>query len=330
MKQLHLLIPDLIPPQDIAAEVCAGLHLPALEKLLARGNAGSAPVETLEDSLCSAFGVRSAAPVRAAYDGLEVGDAYWLCADPVSLHLQRAQVLVQPEAMPKKEDAEAMCDALNAHFADTGLRFVAPHPRRWYVQVDAEPQMTTSPLRQALGRDARHFQPQGADALRWQSIVTEMQMLLYAHPLNRAREARGETVLGSLWFWGGGRAMPLNKTYAAVGGDCELAAACAEATGVPHVGSLRVMLDAQYESGLWVCIAVADALQRADLHAWREAVLRIEHEIARPLLAALQAGRLGRLTLEVLRENGSRRYSATRGDVWKLWRPQRSLARYAV
>ena len=37
MKNVHLIIPDLFLPEDIAAEVCADLHLPALEKLLARG-----------------------------------------------------------------------------------------------------------------------------------------------------------------------------------------------------------------------------------------------------------------------------------------------------
>ena len=37
MKNVHLLITDLFLPVDFAAEVCAGLHLPALERLLARG-----------------------------------------------------------------------------------------------------------------------------------------------------------------------------------------------------------------------------------------------------------------------------------------------------
>jgi hypothetical protein len=330
MKHLHLLIPDLFPPQDIAAEVCAGLQLPALEKLLARGNVSASLAETLEDWLCTAFGGQSVAPVRALSDGLEVGEAYWLCADPVNLQLQRAQILVLPEAMPGKEDADALCAALNAHFAETGLRFFAPHPRRWYVQVETEPQMTTSPLRQVVWRDAKLYQPQGADALRWQRIVTEMQMLLYAHPLNQARAARGELIINSLWLWGGGRAMPLQKAFEAVGGDSGLAHAFAQVADVPRMESLQAMLDAKYASGLWVCEAAGAALQCGDMYAWREAVQRVEQEYAQPVLKALQAGGLHRLTLEVLRENGSQRFALTRGDAWKLWRGARSLARYAV
>lgn len=326
MKQLQLIIPGLFPPPDIAAEVCAGLKLPALEKLLARGNAVASPDGNLEDSLCAVFGVRSVAPVRAAADGLDVDDAYWLCADPVNLQLQRAQVLVLPGAVPVKEEADSLCDALNAHFAGTGLSFFAPHPRRWYVRVEVEPQISTTPLRQVLWQDAKYYQPQGEDALRWQRLATEMQMVLYAHPLNQAREARGEPLVNNLWLWGGGRAAPLKRAFDVSGGDNDLAGAFALMAGVAQTGTLQAVLEASSENGLWVCIAADDALQLGDLHAWREAVQRIEREIAHPLLKALQAGRLRHLSLDV----GVRRFRLTRGDAWKLWRPERSLARYAV
>lgn len=330
MKHLHLLIPDLFPPQDIAAEVCAGLLLPALEKLLARGSVNTLPVETFEDWLCTAFGVQSVAPVRAASDGLETGEGYWLCADPVNLQLQRAQMLLLPEVMPSQEEASALCASLNEHFFGVGLSFFAPHPRHWYVQLGAEPQMTTSPLRQAAWRDAKFHQPRGADALRWQRITTEVQMLLYAHPVNQARAARGELIISSLWLWGGGRATQIQRAFDVVGGDSELAGAFAHAASVPQIGTLKAMLDGKGERCLWVCSAPGEALQRGDLYAWRAAVQRVEQEYAQPLLKALQAGRLQRLTLEVLQAEGTRCFELTRGDAWKLWRAARPMARYAV
>src|SRR5512143_212527 len=153
MKHLHLLIPDLFPPQDIAAEVCAGLQLSALEKFLARATVSTSPAATLEDRLCSLFGAQAVAPVRAAADGLEAGEHYWLCADPVCLQLQRAQMLLLPDVMPGQEEAAALCASLNGYFSGQGLRFFAPHPQRWYVRVGEEPQMTTTPLRQVAWRD---------------------------------------------------------------------------------------------------------------------------------------------------------------------------------
>jgi hypothetical protein len=330
MDHLHLFIPDLFPPQDIAAEVCAGLRLPVLEKLLARSRAKPVVVGTLEDRLCAEFGVQAIAPVRAAADGLEIGEAYWLCADPVNLQLQRAQMLLMPDVLPTREEAEVFCSTLNAHFSDSGMQFFAPHPLRWYVRLDAEPQLSTTPLRQAAWRDAKFHQPQGADALQWQRMLTEIQMLLYAHPLNQARDTRGELIVSSLWLWGGGNAQPVGKAFDVAGGDSGLAAAFSRVAALSYSNTLPEMLGGQFKKGLWVEMAAGDAWRRGDLYAWRESVLRLEQQLAQPILKALLKGSLSRLTLEVTGDDVTRRFELTRTDAWKLWRGSRPLPRYAV
>ncbi|BCK87428.1 hypothetical protein MIZ01_1206 [Sideroxyarcus emersonii] len=329
MEHVHLLIPGLFPPPDIAAEACAGLRVPVLERLLSRAGVRASATGTLEDRFCAAFGVQAVAPVRAAADGLETGGSYWLCADPVNLQLQHAQVMLL-DVVPGPDEANALCASLNEHFTGMGLRFSAPHPQRWYVQLEAEPQMTTSPLRLAAGSDAKLHQPQGTDALGWQRIATEVQMLLYAHPVNRAREARGEMMVGSLWFWGGGRARPPVQVFDAVGGDGELVGMFARVAGIPRPASLQAMFAGDGKSGLWACGMPDAAMRRGDVYAWREAVQQVEREQAQPLLQALQAGRLRRLTLEVICEQVVQRFELERGDAWKLWRAARSLAGYAV
>ncbi len=330
MKHLHLLVPDLIPPRDIAAEVCAGLQLSALQKLLARARMDVLPSASLEERLCTDFAAEGVAPVRAAADGLDTSTGYWLCADPVSLQLQHAQMLVLPQAARDRGEAAAMCAGLNEHFAGSGMQFYAPQPQRWYVRLDEAWQIDTTPLSQVVWRDAKNYQPQGAEALRWQRIATELQMLLYAHPANRAREERGETAINSLWLWGGGRAAPLRKAFDAIGGDCALVESFAQAVAVEQAASLPTMLEGRGEQGLWVCAAPGDAMRRGDLRAWREAALRVEQECAQPLLRALQKGRLQRLTLEALDEERALSFTLTRADAWKLWRAARSLAQCAV
>jgi hypothetical protein len=166
--------------------------------------------------------------------------------------------------------------------------------------------------------------------LHWQRIITELQMVLYAHPLNQGREARGELIVSSLWLWGGGQAQPLSTGLDAVGGDSGLGVAFAQAAGVRQIESFTGMLDGQYKNGLWVCDVPGKALQRGDLHAWREAVQQFERECATPLLKALQGGLLRRLTLEVLGESDARSFVLMRGDALKLWLAGRSLTRYAV
>jgi hypothetical protein len=155
-------------------------------------------------------------------------------------------------------------------------------------------------------------------------------MLLHAHPLNQARAERGELPINSLWFWGGGWAASLVPAVDAVGGDYGLVNAFAGTAGMKPVDSLQAMLDGRYENGLWICTASGEALQRGDLYAWREAVQQVEQQYAQPLLKALRAGRLQRLTLEALRVDATHHFELTRGATWKLWRGARPLARYAV
>ncbi len=330
MKRLYLLVPDLFPPHDIAAQACDGLALPAMEKLLARGAATAAPPRSLEQWLCDAFGADGIAPVRAAADGLATEENYWFCADPVSLHLRRAQVVLVPDSNLQQDEAAAMCASLNEHFVGSGMRFFAPHPQRWYLALQHAPRISTTPLRMVAWQDAKLHQPQGEGALEWQRIMTEMQMLLYAHPVNRAREARGEPVVNSLWLWGEGRVVPLKQAFDGAGGDCGLVAAFAHAAGVKVCDSLPALLAEPGQRGLWACSAPGDALLRGDVFAWREAVQQFEQEYARPLLQALQAGRLQHLMLEVLHDKAAQRFKLTPASAWKLWRPARPLAQYAV
>lgn len=329
MDHLHLLIPDLFPPQDIAAEACAGLRLPALEALLARGECSEAQVSGLEDALCHWFGVQAVAPVRAAADGLDVSSGYWLCADPVNLQLHRSQMMLMPEVGVTREEATALCAVLNEHFAQAGMQFFAPHPQRWYLRLEAAPQLSTAPLRQVAWQDARLHQPQGVDALHWQRVMTELQMVMYGHPLNQAREARHEVLISSLWLWGGGIAEPLHKPFEACGGDSVMLAAFTKASAAVWGDTLEVLLEGEQADGLWVCEAPGMARLRGDFAAWRTAVQQLEADCDK-VWAALRAGRLRKVIVQVTGAEGARTYVLTRTAAWRFWRGVRSLAEYAV
>ena len=187
MKSIHLVITDLFLPNDLAAEICSGLHLPALEKMLARGaSMGSDPSTSsgrtgegasLEDLLCKIFGVpcqpdAPIAPVSALFDGL--GEGCWLRADPVHLRLQRDQLVLLPNVEVSAGEATQLCFALNEHFAGQGMEFFAPHPQRWYVRLDRLPDIKTVPLSQAAGRNVNGLLPKGAGAMRWHQLFNEI------------------------------------------------------------------------------------------------------------------------------------------------------------
>jgi hypothetical protein len=205
--RVHLIIPDLFLPSDFAAEACADLQLPSLEKILSRGRLDRLHEAGLEEVLCEAFGVPhdSGVPVArisALFDGL--GEGCWLRADPVCLRLHRDQLVLLPNVEASETEAGQLCASLNKHFAGQGMEFVAPHPLRWYVRLDHLPNIETVPLSQAVGRNVHDLLPKGAESLRWHRLFNETQMLLFSHPVNEAREARGDLPVNSLWFWGGG------------------------------------------------------------------------------------------------------------------------------
>ena len=333
---VHMVIPGLFLPQDVAADACAGLNLPALEMLLARGRTQPMLTDTLETCLCEMFGVAdsSIAPVTLRADGMEPGSAYWLRADPVHMRMQREQMILQVDVPLSADEATQLCASLNAHFSAEGLCFFTPHPQRWYLQLVDAPDLLTHPCSQVAGRNANAHMPQGRDALRWHAVFNEIQMLFHEHAVNQAREARGELPVNSVWLWGGGREEGrLARPYARVCGDSQLADAFARAAGIPGAqlpDDARDLLDGDHGDVLLVWEGLQRALQHGDLHAWRDSLRHFEQCCAAPLLDALRAGRIAQLTLDVLRAGASQRFTLTRSAAWKLWRRPKPLARYAL
>jgi hypothetical protein len=331
MKHVHIVIPDLFLPQSLAKDVCADLYLPELEKILARGKVQSLPTHALETWLCQKFAVPelAIAPVTLQADGVAPGDAYWMRADPVHLRLDHAQMIVQTNVSLGMEEARQLCDSLNQYFAGLGMQFFAPHPQRWYVRLDNDPQLKTHSIFQVEGRDSRFYLPQGEAALKWHGVMNEIQMSLYGHPLSQACEARGGLPVNSVWLWGGGRAVTLARPFAQIVSDSDLVTAFAQTSNITH----RVISDEQIkiiDNALYVWEGASVALRRGDFHAWRQSVLSCEQQCVRPLMRSLAAGELDKITLDILQEDSSKRFELTRAMLWKLWKRTQPLASYSL
>lgn len=327
MKQIHVVVPDIFLPQLLANDVCAGMQLPVLEKILARSKMSPLPMHSLEAWLCEAFNVPEAAiaPVTLLADGLPPEDGYWMRADPVHLRLERDQMILQTNVAPSKEEARQLCEYLNAHFADAGMRFFAPHPQRWYLRLADNPQIDTHSIYQVEGRNSRFYLPKGATALQWHGVLNEIQMLLYGHPVNQTIEQRKALPINSVWLWGGGRKAALKQPFDLVYGDSELAKLFALAADIPCSDTW-----AEAKNALYVWDGASVALRRGDFHAWRESVASFEKKCLLPLLSCLRAGKLDSATIDVLQENNSQRFELTHAMLWKVWKRTHSLAGYSV
>lgn len=193
-----LLAADPVPP------------LPGLARLLRAAGSPVGVAPTVAHALAQDYGVERAgdwplAALRLAALGHDPKRDWWLAADPVTLVAGQADVRIAGAVADlSAAEAEALIDALNAHFAPDGLRFVAATPNTWFVGSASAHAVTTHPLACAIGRPLRELLPDGPAGRTWRRWSHEIEMLLSAHPVNRARDAAGRAIANGLWWSDGG------------------------------------------------------------------------------------------------------------------------------
>ncbi len=138
--------------------------------------------------------------------GNEAGSAYWLYAAPVHLVLQCDSFsLAEPVPLPLENDEiEALTSALNKHFTADGLMFFW-HENMWFLSMQHNPQIQTIAPQAAMNKDIAAYLPTGEDVTAWAKFTNEVQMLLFEHPINLAREAKRLPAINSIWCYGGGQ-----------------------------------------------------------------------------------------------------------------------------
>jgi len=136
-------------------------------------------------------------------EGGEATHAFWLFAAPVTmLPGQDSFYMGDPApAVILHEESVALMASLNLLFADDGYNFYLVNDV-WFLGLDADPQITTTPIADVVNKDVAHYLPQGEGASVWNKAQTEIQMLLFTHKTNQAREAQGLLMINSLWCYG--------------------------------------------------------------------------------------------------------------------------------
>ncbi len=330
--ELTVLAPGLLGPVPLLPEQAP--RTPALDLLLRRGQPRHAPDAgsthtSLTACLLARFGAAASAPyARAADDPSWNRSGVLWHADPVHLRPDRDQLrLFDARHLGiSRDEAAAFAHAVNAHLAADGVRLVAPVASRWYLELNARAQLDTRPLEAVIGRHIDGFLPTGADAGRWAALMTEVQMLLFQSPVNRAREARGRPAVNALWLSGGGewRALAPPPGLAKVCADQPLARGLAMASGLEVAGRNAAGRDGfRAEPGLLLVEAeMADGMLDADEMSWRGAVVGVEARAAQAL-RALRAGELDGLTLDLC---DGRQWHLSRRHLRRFWQRPRALA----
>ena len=226
-----------------------------------------------------------------------------------------------------------LAEALNRNFGER-LSLVVIEPARWCARLDRHFVFNAvSPL-EAAGRDADLAQRIGGDAgKRWVAVLNEAQMLLHAHPVNLARETRGEPAVNSVWLWGvGSTPQVASSRWKSVCSDDPIALGLARLAGasarrLPESASAWLESARQEGRHLALLDALRAPLALGQSAEYGECIATLERSWFAPLLAALRAGQVGMVTVHVPDSLGAS-FETVRADLWRFWRRPRSLEKY--
>jgi hypothetical protein len=320
---VELVIPSLFHAQASA---------PALQLLLARGRRSAASPASLEAWYGAAFGLDGPLPagaLSALAFGVDPAGGFWLRADPVHLRADRDRVLLIPSAGFELgiEEAKQLCEALNRHFSDQ-FTLHAFAPDCWGLLATSDMPMQTRHPIEIAGRDMDAELPDK----RWHALLNEIQMALYQHAVNTAREARGAPVVNGIWLWGAGP-LPSKATgpWQSVSAEDPVALGLAKLAGMRHRppgASAGAWLERAPEDGrhLLVLDSLRGASALGDADALAARLQALEENWFAPLLAALRAGRIGMLSIHVPDVGAS--FETVRGDLHRFWRRPKPLSMY--
>lgn len=327
-RRLTLLIPGLLQ-----SKLTDDVERSALERMLARSETRRLENNDHFQQLANLFGVQAgqgcSIPVAPITYLLECGieaRGHVLRADPVYYYADKDRVLLMAhEGIGlSRDEAEQLVETLNSHLAEDNLRIEIGHPMHWYINLADDPQLhTTSPDR-VLGKDMHPFMPSGDRSRYWRRLMSELQMLLYNHPVNQARQAKGLLPVNSVWFWGEGR-LPdvVQAPFSQVCSDDAFALGLAKRCNIPHFGSptdANVWLQHASAPGHYLVVLGTQG-DRAGIVAspgsesWQQGWFS-------SLIAGLRTGKIDSIHLWI---GGDQMFTLERKYLWRFWRRRRSI-----
>lgn len=299
---LHLLVPFAACPAAACRDALRGLELPGLSGLLARlepvaDDPGepqdlSLPHERFLARAAGLWGGDGRIP-QAAWqlqrEGQDPGGAAWAWLTPCHWRVGRDHIRMDPpQALGlREEESQALLQAMQPYFAEDGLDVRYREPLRWLAHGEIFRELPCASLDRVAGQRVDDWLPRAAEARPVRRLQQEMQMLLYTHPVNEAREAEGLATVNSLWVSGAG-ALPPGQLPAdpglqvheglrepALAGDGPAWARAWRELDATALAGLRAALDAGQDVRLTLCGAATARTWAPAPGAWRRRLARV-------------------------------------------------------
>ena len=215
---MHLIIAYACEPQAWGSDSRQGLHLPQLERLLA----GMRLTQTLQqdEPLCPAMPhERVMAQALGFPDPMHGPWAAWQAAGagqpdaraqawitPCHWQVGMDQVVMHDPAALQLDEAQsrALLQAMQPYLQADGLQVRWHDALRWHASGPLLEGLLSASLDRVVGANVKPWITDGRWPPALRRLQSEMQMLLYTHPLNDERAQRGLAPVNSFWVHGAG------------------------------------------------------------------------------------------------------------------------------
>jgi len=202
----------------------------------------------------------------AEQDGVKLtAEAHWGLLSPGHWLMGRDHLtLLDPATLALSEaESRALFEAVRSLFESDGWTLIWGASQRWYASHPSLQDLPTASLDRVIGRNPDVWLTDHPQARTLRRLQSEVQMLLYQHPINDTREQAGLATVNSFWLSG-----------------CGPVPACtATPDHIQLVNDLRAPL-------------LAD-----DMAAWLDAWAQVDNNVLKQALQAMDAGKTIALTL---------------------------------
>lgn len=294
---MHLIIPYAASHAFSDPQALAGLALPHLQTLLGLlqrqqvlRDGDDAPVhmphERLQAQILGWVGAHdpTAQLPWAAWHSAQQGEQShgaqaWMTPCHWQIGMDQV-IMLDPDSLQlSDEESRQLLLAMQPFLQEDGLQVRWHSALRWHAQGTLLAGVPTASLDRVIGQNVKPWMHTHPAARPLQRLQSEMQMLLYNHPVNNAREARRQVTVNAFWLHGAGtlpNAAPTDK---------------------PTERPLVQLPEALRASAL-----------HADLPAWQQAWQALDASAVAELLQHFRA--TGQATLSLCSENTAHTYQA--------------------
>jgi hypothetical protein len=213
----HLIIPYAASRSPMGREALAQLNLPHLQRWLnmltrVRTQADDPDHPSLDMPHERALGQALQLPDTdgawpwAALSNETATDAPQAFFSPCHWQIGMDQVVMRhpAELQLTETESQALLAAMQPFFAEDGLTVRYMTPTQWHVQGELLRGLRSASMDRVIGMNLNPWLPKNDAAQAVRRLQSEMQMLLYNHPVNDARSAQRQLTVNSFWVHGAG------------------------------------------------------------------------------------------------------------------------------